>query len=168
MKTNNKNKAYSTKNPETVKTPPTNIVLAEDDTDDRLFFEEALNEANPDAELTTVENGKELIDHLNDKDEPNPDMIFMDINMPLKNGIETLEEIRNQEQFDETPVIMISTSDNKNDVEKSYSKGANLYIKKPSIFSHLIKILKKIFTIQWKEFFPKPKEKNFLIKPEEE
>src|SRR6476469_6074923 len=74
------------------------LFLAEVDSVHRYLFEEALIKANPDAELTTVENGEELMEHLHDKGEPNPDMIFMDINMPVKNGIETLEEIRDKEQ----------------------------------------------------------------------
>ena|SRR5436190_17409547 len=168
METNDNNKANISDYSNTGNTPPTNIVLAEDDSDDRLLFEEALMKANPDAELTTVENGQELMEHLQDKDEPNPDMVFMDINMPVKNGIETLKEIRDKEQFNEIPVVMLSTSDNKKDIEETYTKGANLYIKKPSVFSHFIKILKKIFTLDWRKFLHKPKKENFVIKPEED
>jgi CheY-like chemotaxis protein len=168
METNNNHKANIPDSSNAGNTLPTNIVLAEDDSDDRYLFEEALTKANPDAELTTVENGEELMKHLHDKGEPNPDMIFMDINMPVKNGIETLEEIRDKEQFNDIPVVMLSTSDNKKDIEETYAKGANLYVKKPSLFSHFIKILKKIFALDWKAFLSKPKKENFVIKPEED
>src|SRR2546423_1106691 len=94
---------------------------------------------------------------------PTPDVIFMDINMPVKNGVETLIEIRHDEKFDEVPVVMLSTSDNTRDVNETYVKGANLYVKKPSVFSHLIKILSKIFTLQWKELLSKRKKEDFVM-----
>jgi CheY-like chemotaxis protein len=146
---------------------PSKIVLADDDADDRHLFEEALSETNPDADLTTVKNGKELMEHLDNEQAPNPDMIFLDINMPVKNGTECLDEIRSKKELSQVPVVMLSTSDAPKDVKDSYDKGANLFVKKPSYFSHLIVILKKIFSLQWKEFFPKPKKEKFILNPNE-
>jgi len=128
---------------------PVKIVLADDDKEDQEIFIEALDAANIPSELTTVENGQELIDHLKDETEPNPDVIFMDINMPVKGGKEALEEIKNDAELKEIPTIMLSTSNNPKDIEETFDKGANLYVQKPNSINGLILILKKVFSLLW-------------------
>src|SRR4051812_23778728 len=85
---------------------PVKVLLAEDDKDDQEFFSEALDKSKVPSELTTVENGQELVDHLKDPAEPNPDIIFMDINMPGKGGKEALAEIKSDETLKEIPTVM--------------------------------------------------------------
>ena len=126
---------------------PVKIVLAEDDKDDQEMFAEALNATNVPSDLTTVENGQELIDHLKEGEAPKPDLIFLDINMPVKGGKETLEIIKSDEELKEIPTIMLSTSDHPKDVEDTLEKGASLYVQKPNSFTSFILILKKIFNL---------------------
>lgn len=126
---------------------PVKIVLAEDDKDDQDLFTDALDGSKIPCELTTVENGQELIDHLKDETEPKPDIIFMDINMPVKGGKEALAEIKSDEELKEIPTIMLSTSNNPNDIEDTFKKGANMYVQKPSSFPNFILILKKILSL---------------------
>lgn len=126
---------------------PVKIVLAEDDKDDQEIFAEALDAAKIPSDLTTVENGQELIDHLKDGNEPNPDIIFLDINMPVKGGKEALAEIKSDEELKEIPIIMLSTSDHPKDVEETLNKGADLFVQKPNSFNSFILILKKIYSL---------------------
>jgi CheY-like chemotaxis protein len=143
---------------------PIHILLADDDEDDRELFEEMLNDFSVSAFLTTVEDGEELMSKLSEsKDCPPPHLIFLDINMPLKNGITCLQEIRNNKKFDGVPVFMFSTSQHIEDIETTYKYGANLYIPKALFFSEQKQIIEKLFSVHWKSYLEKiPKEKYVL------
>ena len=145
------------------KQEPVKVVLADDDRDDQEIFEDALNEASIPAELKTVDNGQELIDHLKDPSEPNPDIIFLDINMPVKSGKEVLAEIKADETLKDIPTVVISTSDHPKDIDDSFKAGANLFVRKPFSFSSLIIILKKIFMLKWAGELLKPLRKTFFM-----
>ena len=142
---------------------PLNVVLADDDKDDQELFQDALTEANIPVALATVDNGQQLMDHLKDPSEPNPDIIFLDINMPVKNGKEVLAEIKSDETLNEIPIVMLSTSGHVKDVEDTFTAGANLYVQKPGSFKSLIIFLKKIFTLKWAGVLINPVRKTFLM-----
>ena len=142
---------------------PVKVILADDDKDDQETFGEALLETKIPAELTTVDNGQELLDTLKDPAEPNPDIIFLDINMPVKNGNEVLAEIKKDADLKEIPTVMLSTSENVKDVEESFSAGANLYVRKPYSFKNFILMLKKIFLLKWAGVLLNPLRKTFLL-----
>ena len=142
---------------------PVKIVLAEDDKDDQEMFIEALDAAKIPSDVTTVEDGKELIDHLKDKTEPNPDIIFMDLNMPVKGGKEALAEIKGDEELKEIPTVVLSTSDRPKDIEDTFNSGASLYVQKPNSFASFILILKKVFSLHWAKALLTPVKKIFFI-----
>ncbi len=142
---------------------PVKVMLADDDKDDQLLFAAAIEETKIDAEVTTVENGQELIDNLKDPAEPNPDIIFLDINMPVKDGKAVLAEIKADDTLKDIPTVMLSTSDSPKDVEETFNRGANLYVKKPNSFHNLILILKNIFMLHWAKALIKPLRKSFLV-----
>lgn len=142
---------------------PVQVVLADDDKDDREVFIEALDAAKIPAEVTTVENGQELMDHLKDDKEPKPDIIFTDINMPVKGGKEVLKEIKQDEELKKIPTVMLSTSDHPKDIQDTFENGANLFIKKPNSFTNFIFILKKVFTLFWTKALLNPVKKIFFI-----
>lgn len=116
------------------------IFLAEDDCDDSFLFKEALYEITNDVTLSVAENGEHLMQILR-KGNYIPDIIFLDVNMPLKNGLSCLEEIRQYPEYSNVPVIMFSTSSDKHLVVTAYAKGANLYIRKPSSYPELKNII---------------------------
>ena len=145
------------------KKDPVKVVLADDDKDDQEVFQDALTETKIPADLTMVDNGKELINHLKDPTEPNPDIIFLDINMPVKNGKEALAEIKSDEKLKAIPTVMLTTSDNAKDVDDTFNAGANLYVRKPFSFRNLILILKKIFMLKWAGALLKPLRKTFFM-----
>lgn len=142
---------------------PIKVILADDDKDDQHLFEEALDRTNVDTELTTVNDGQELMDNLHDSSIPNPDIIFLDINMPVKNGKECLKEIKEDDELKDIPTVIYSTSDNEKDIHDTYSAGANLYVPKPTSFSKIVLILKHIFTLRWHRIFIKPDKKDFVV-----
>ncbi len=120
-----------------------NILLADDDEGDRLLFKEALGELLVEANINIVNNGLQLMNYLNAEDVILPNLIFLDLNMPLKNGIACLEEIRSDDKFKDIFIAIYSTSGSDSDINETFSKKANIYIKKPSDFSELIAMLDK-------------------------
>jgi len=142
---------------------PLKIILAEDDKDDQELFMEALEATKVPSEVTTVENGKQLVDTLKDPDEPKPDIVFIDINMPVKGGKQALEEIKSDQELKEIPAVMLSTSNHPNDIEETFKKGANLYIQKPSSFVGFILILKKVFVLHWTKALMNPVKNIFFV-----
>ncbi|KAA0989901.1 response regulator [Dyadobacter aurulentus] len=118
------------------------ILLADDDDDDTFLFREALGQVSFQSQLITAANGMELMNTILG-DNPKPDLIFLDMNMPVKNGLECLGDIRTTPGFEETPIVILSTSVAQYLWESAYKGGANLYIQKPTSFSGLVDILHK-------------------------
>ena len=124
-------------------------MLADDDEDDRLFFREAFEEVKINYEFSTFNDGEQLMDYLNEASNPLPDIIFLDLNMPRKSGIECLREIRNDDRLKKISVAIYSTSSSEQDIEDTFVSGANVYIKKPNDFNMLKKILSDVVHINW-------------------
>jgi CheY-like chemotaxis protein len=118
------------------------ILLADDDEDDTSLFQEALGQVPTDTRLDVAENGMELMNILKGLT-AKPDLIFLDMNMPVKNGLECLTEIRNSQSYKDIPVVILSTSIADYLLQSAYQAGANLYIQKPNSFSGLIDIINK-------------------------
>ena len=124
-----------------------NILLADDDLDDCFFFKKALNELPIETNLTIVHDGEELMNYLSDNSDKLPDLLFLDLSMPRKTGIECLSEIKENEKFKKLRVVVFTTSFVRDiDFEQSLintlsSIGAEKYIRKPSDFEMLKKII---------------------------
>lgn len=131
------------------------FLIADDDPDDLFLFQEAAEEINKGIELVTAKNGEELLHWLSSTSQF-PDLIFIDINMPVKNGLDSLSEIREQTVFNSIPVIVFSTSVNESYVRKSQETGANLYVQKPSSFDLLKKMILHCLNIYQHKGFRKP------------
>ena len=103
--------------------PNLDIYLADDDADDRLLFEEALREVSDNVTVTTAKNGEQLMKFLGSAKLPPPHLIFLDLNMPLKNGFECLEEIKGDKNFTGSLVFIFSTSCKKEVIVLVIDKG---------------------------------------------
>jgi CheY-like chemotaxis protein len=120
-----------------------NILLADDDKDDRFFFAKALQEMSIAIDINTVNDGEQLMAYLDKHSENIPDILFLDLNMPLKNGFECLSELKGSVKFKAIYVIMFSTSyprdvNYENDmINRLYKIGAQDYIRKPNNFVQL-------------------------------
>lgn len=144
---------------------PLNLLLADDDTDDCLFFKEALEELPVSTKLTTVNDGVQLMHLLSEKDLPLPDALFLDLNMPRKSGIECLNEIKIINSLISLPVIIYSTSLNKEVVDLLYQKGALYYICKPGEFDKLKNVIFKAITLVKQSKFMQPERDKFILQP---
>ena len=125
------------------------VLLADDDEDDRNFFKEAFEEIKIKTRVQIVNDGMELMDYLTKADTTLPHILFLDLNMPLKNGMECLQEIKRIERLKDISVAIYSTSSTDEDIEETFVRGANVYIKKPNDFSSLKKVLSEVVTINW-------------------
>lgn len=139
---------------------PIKIFYAEDDIDDQEFYRDALNNFHLKTDLTVFENGVRLMDYLIDC-LILPDVIILDINMPKMNGRECLTEIRRQHTFAHVPVIMFSSS--VNEMEESFTRGANFYVSKSYFYQNVVKTLTKIFGPDWKAHLMKRDKNNFAL-----
>lgn len=125
-----------------------NIILCEDDKDQAFLFESYLKKAYPAIKLTVVNNSDELVPILHLY---NADLIFLDLHMPGKNGIECLEMIKNDPLLKEIPVIMYSSSAHLNDIHKAFHHHADFYMVKPFNLDHLRTALETILSVDWKQ-----------------
>lgn len=137
------------------------IFLAEDDADDRMFFEDALKEVIIQTQLTLSNNGLELMNNLETQPPP-PHVIFLDLNMPFKDGFQCLQEIRNNPRLKDIYVVIFSTTASDDAVNKTYQLGANCYICKPPSFPLLVKTIEKVLTLEMGQV-PQPSKENYLL-----
>jgi CheY-like chemotaxis protein len=138
------------------------VLFADDDLDDRELFKEAIESAELRLNLDFVEDGKSLFENLQQR-KTMPDLIFLDLNMPFRTGKECLVEIRKDSRFSSIPVIIYSTSSSIKDIDDTFEKGANLYVKKPSSFKDLITIAKKVMSLDWNKYRPHSLRNQFLF-----
>jgi len=117
-----------------------NILLADDDKDDCILFKDALEEVPLSTNLTTIHDGEKLMKLLRSTREL-PDVLFLDLNMPRKNGFECLSEIRRHKNLRHLPVIIFSTSFDQEIVKLLYKNGAHYYIRKPNDFERLKQVI---------------------------
>ncbi|MCK0123069.1 response regulator [Gelidibacter sp. F2691] len=142
----------------------TYVVLADDDEDDRLFFVEAFEELKIQTKVEVYKDGIELMNALNQPQSVLPNILFLDLNMPKKSGLECLIEIKENERFKDIAIAIYSTSASEEDIENTFVQGANIYIKKPSAFNDLKKILSDVVTINWQYHTNGLNKDNFLLR----
>lgn len=142
---------------------PFKLLLADDDENDRLLFSDALKELKINTSLITVNDGIELMHYLSMHQQDMPQLLFLDLNMPKKNGFECLKEIRSIYGKDLT-IVIFSTSIYDKHIEETFQNGANVYMNKPNNFEELKVVLNKVILAAFNyqdTFFNKD---NFLLK----
>ena len=124
------------------------VLLVEDNPGDIRLTQEALKESKMDIHLDVVSDGEQAVDFLMKRnkyvDSIRPHIILLDFNLPKKNGIEVLKEIKAHESLMKIPVIVLTTSDADHDISKAYSLHANCYILKPVDFDDFAKVIRLI------------------------
>jgi len=120
------------------------ILLAEDDPDDIYLISEALDECGLNAQLVVVQDGEELVDYLMQRNAyiladsaPRPDLILLDLNMPRMDGREALEVIKSDPELRAIPVVVLTTSNAREDMESTYTLGSSGFVTKPVSFNDL-------------------------------
>ena len=125
------------------------ILLVDDDSDDRNTFKDALSELKIGTNLTLLEDGRNLLEYLENPNNKKPDILFLDLNMPYKTGVECLIELRQYSKFEDLSIAIYSTSSTDKDIEETFINGANIYIRKPNDFVKLKKILNDVVNMNF-------------------
>lgn len=138
------------------------ILLADDDEDDQLLTREAFQESLVQSELSIVSDGAELLAFLKREDkfaslanEPLPDLILLDLNMPRMDGRQALAAIKADADLRRIPVVILTTSKAEEDMFKSYDLGAASYLSKPVTFDGLVELMRSMGRY-WAEFVEFP------------
>jgi CheY-like chemotaxis protein len=149
-----------------MKNEPLHILLADDDEGDRLIFKEAFEELKLKTVVQTVNDGIALMKYLLDEAMPLPDILFLDLNMPRKNGLECLKEIKQDDRLKDISIAIYSTSASEMDMEATFLNGANIYINKPNDYNILKQSLEKAVSVAHLYREPDFNKENFLLKIE--
>lgn len=137
-------------------------MVAEDDEDDRLLMQDALEENRLANALHFVGDGEELMDYLRHQGDyadpqssPRPSLILLDLNMPRKDGREALKEIKADPDLRQIPVVVLTTSKAEEDILRTYDLGVSSFIAKPVVFESMVQIMKMLGTY-WFEIVELP------------
>ena len=141
---------------------PYDILLVEDNPADVEITLEAFRRSRSGSRVTVCRDGEEALDYLFQRgrytrglNAPRPDIILLDLNLPKRNGLEILEQIKHDDLLREIPVIVLTTSDRDEDVRRCYRNGANNYLTKPVQFDECVKLVANIEQY-WLEFSKLP------------
>jgi CheY-like chemotaxis protein len=128
--------------------PIHHILMADDDKDHAMLFERIIRKEYPSIDVSYVQDGQQLIQflHLNQVD-----LLFLDLNMPCKNGYECLQEIRKDPSLKDLPIVVYSSSAHLSDIQKSFLHKADFYLVKPFITDHLKRAIQMILSVDWKD-----------------
>jgi CheY-like chemotaxis protein len=139
-----------------------NIFYTDDDSDDKEIFKEIINEIHPDSSIEFQSDGKELLNRLKEIDFK-PDILFLDINMPVTDGFQVLSEIRQSSAIKDLPVVILSTSNDTDAIARAKESGATLYICKPNSYAKLKDILSGLLSMNWSDYLETQHFKDFVV-----
>lgn len=120
------------------------IVIVDDDADDREIIRDAFESTKEEQDYIFIENGDRLLEYLQQQDDVTPSLIMLDLNMPGRDGRETLKDIKTDKRFQHIPTIVFTTSSSHRDKQTVYDLGANCFITKPDTFNKLIELTSSI------------------------
>ncbi len=127
---------------------PIEVLLIEDSSDDIFLMKEVLQDAKMHINLHVAENGEKGLDFVYKKNEfknaPSPDLILLDLNLPKIDGREVLEKLKSDKKYKTIPVVVLTTSQSDEDINKAYLNNANSYITKPVDLNQFMKVVKTI------------------------
>lgn len=142
------------------------VYLADDDEADCLLFEKALQELPVKVNFTTFKDGEELMNSLSQSPNALPDVLFLDLNMPRKNGFVALGQIKRDDKLLNLPVIVFSTANDQVKVKAVFRDAAHYYIRKPTKFSELKEVIYKALAIIAEGNMQLPNQENFVMTSE--
>jgi CheY-like chemotaxis protein len=132
----------------TERNPIHHVLMADDDSDHAMLFERIIRKEYPSINVSYVQDGQQLMQFLH----LSPvDLLFLDLNMPCKNGYECLQEIRKDPSLKDLPIVVYSSSAHLSDIQKSFLHKADFYLVKPFVTDHLKRALQMILSVDWKD-----------------
>jgi CheY-like chemotaxis protein len=123
------------------------ILYAEDDLDDCYFLKQAISALSLDIHLTLANDGEVLMAYLSGCAEDLPDVLFLDLNMPRKNGYECLSEIKNIKYYEDLPIVVLSTSNSRTTIDKIFEIGGHIFMSKPDDIGQLRQLIRNVLPI---------------------
>lgn len=142
----------------------TSILLADDNKSEHIFFAHSLRFIDPNIKLHSVSGGQALMTYLHDASVL-PDILFLDVNMPVKNGKQCLSEIRANKRYDSMPIVMYSTSDAQSDTDETFRLGADLYVRKPVEIDDLVILLRSVLSVYQKQGIKHSSREHYVLTP---
>jgi CheY-like chemotaxis protein len=139
------------------------ILLADDDDDDTRLFQGILEELPFPTQLTVVHNGEQLMQLLYKKADQLPDVLFLDLNMPRKNGFQCLDELKKDKKLRKLPVIIFTTSNEPSIISLLYKTGAQYYIRKPNNVKQLKNLIQYAITLTAQTGISQPPKEKFVL-----
>jgi CheY-like chemotaxis protein len=139
------------------------VLIAEDDIDDFEVLQEVLNNLSLQIIVNHAENGEVLMKIIHEKI---PDMLFLDLVLPCKNGKTCIQEIRANKKFDNLPIIVYSTLRDPESIEFCFRSGSNLYVHKPDTYTGIMEAIQRIFSLNWKTARYYPSRSEFVLNPD--
>ena len=122
------------------------IFITDDDDDDQGMLKDALKDINPAYKIETFRTCVELFSML---DHFKADMLFVDLDMPGKNGLQCIQDLKANEKTADVPIVVFSSTSREANIEVAYEVGAHLFLSKPSSYSGLTNTLKKVMSLDW-------------------
>ena len=122
------------------------ILMKDDDEDDKMLFQQALTEINKSVTFNTAINGHDALKKL--ETPPPPDIIFLDLNMPIMNGFECLAALKKEKKYEHIPVIIFTTANDVGTIEQTRKLGASAFFHKPIDFGHLREKLERLINVR--------------------
>lgn len=138
------------------------VLMAEGDKDDFDILADAIEKVPVKVMLTRAENGDVLMKLIHDKI---PDLLFLDIILPCRDGRDCIREIRSDKKFDNLPIIVYTSIKDLDAIEFCYRWGTNLFVHKPQTYSEIADIVRKIFSVNWKKMQYYPSRNEFVLNP---
>lgn len=141
-----------------------NVILVDDDEGNQIFFKNIFKDLKVGVKVQIFNNGRDLMNFLNSEDALIPEILFMKYDIPKKNSLECLEEIKIDFRFDQMVNVIYSDELSAGEEEDVFVKGANVFMKKPDNYADMKKVLSEIITINWQYHTSGLNKNNFIMK----
>ncbi|MET3038130.1 response regulator [Chryseobacterium sp. NRRL B-14859] len=141
-----------------------NVIVADDDENTLTFFKDIFKELKISIKVQCFNNGKDLMMYLHNDDAFIPEIIFIKYDIPGKESMECIEEIKSNLKFNNMVTAIYGEQISENEIEEIFVKGANIYIRKPDSYEHLKKVLTDVITINWQYHTSGLNKENFILK----
>lgn len=139
------------------------VLIAEDDRDDYEILEDVINSLELKIVVSRAENGDLLMKLIHEKI---PDLLFLDLVLPCKDGKACIKEIRGDKKFDGLPIIVYSSLKDLESIDFCFRSGTNLYLVKPNSYTSIVEAVQRIFSVDWKKLSYYPTRSDFVLNPD--
>jgi PleD family two-component response regulator len=138
------------------------VILVDDDTDDCMLFEDAMNDIGMVSKLEIAHDGEMLFKMLSSRSESSPDLIFLDLNMPGMNGYECISKLRNSENLKSIPIVVFTATKQVEMIDWVFFNGADLFVIKPNTYINLKETIRNVINMDFQEHSCRDNKQKFV------